>query len=191
MTALRASYELPASPDELIAEQYAPDLGPDVAGLITSLINAQREWLHLGRLVAYISGRDGVIDLGDSINILSQPDRIQFGELVASGDTAAFRADVWRPLAAYASRVEGLRARLEAYTLPDTRWARELRAGLPHRRAARALHPRALRRDDGPRRGRRAGGHAPARGGRGAARRGQAGGRRAAMAISTTPTAAA
>lgn len=129
VTALRASYTLPASPAELIAEQYAPDLGPPVAALITRLVNAQREWLHLGHLVAYISARDGVIDLGDSIDIRSQPDRVQFSELRTVEETAAFRADVWTPLSAYARRVTQLRTELEAYTLPESRWARELRDG--------------------------------------------------------------
>lgn len=126
VTALRASYDLPASPRALLEDQLAPDLGIHVAAIVDRLAHLQRDALQHRRLIAYLAGRDSVIDLGDTLGILAQPDRITFDDLIASGDVAGFRAGVHAPLTAYADRLDGLATELRAFTLPDTRWAREI-----------------------------------------------------------------
>lgn len=128
-TALRASYELPASYTDLLAAELAPELGAAVAP-ISALIEAQRESLMGAELVQYLAGRDASIDAGRALGIVSQPDRVTFDDLAAGADPAALRRDVLEPLASYADRLDAIASDLARAALPAGRWARELRDGV-------------------------------------------------------------
>ena len=132
VTALRASYELPAAPHDLIRDAYAPDLGTDAADVIDTLMKEQKRGLMDERLAGYLAGRDLAIDAGRAMPepIISQPDRTTFDRLVASPDVAAFTASVLDPLRAHADRLDEIAGRLAGLPLPDSRWSRELRDGV-------------------------------------------------------------
>jgi len=143
VTALRASYERPASSTELIAAEFGTDLGPATSA-VARLIEIQREHLMLGRLIQYIAGRDIAIDVGRQLDIVSQPDRVTFADLAVAEPSARdeFSATVMAQLASYHAQVEGYEADLRALDLPDTRWTRELRDGatIDRLRADYVLH---------------------------------------------------
>lgn len=128
VTALRASYELPASFDDLVRAELAPELGAAVPAVL-DLIELQRDYLMEKELVAYLAGRDAAIDAGRSLGIVSQPDRVTLDDLAAGADPQAFRAGVLAPLAEYADAIERLAAGVEKLSLPETTWAAELRDG--------------------------------------------------------------
>ena len=131
-TILRASYELPASLGDVIRQQLAPDLGDAAADLVVELADDEHDALMGHHLAAYIAGRDATIDLGRKINVISEPDRVTFDDLVADTPDAraAFANDVMTPLAAYASTLDDVARRAEALVLPPSRWARELVDGI-------------------------------------------------------------
>jgi hypothetical protein len=132
VAAMRASYELTASPRELIEHAYAPDLGNAAAAVIDKLVTEQKRALIDQRLAAYLASRDSIIDVGRALNppIISQPDRIQFDQMLAPGfDLAAFQTNVIDALDAHAAAVAALRAELDALDLPDSRWTREVVQG--------------------------------------------------------------
>lgn len=129
VTALRASYELPASYEQLVEAELRPELGA-AAPIVGELIEAQRVHLMDRALVAYLGGRDAAIDAGRQLGIVSQPDRITVDDLAAGADAAAFRTQVLAPLEAYAGVLDELGGRLEAAPLPQGRWTAELRDGV-------------------------------------------------------------
>jgi len=130
VTALRASYELPSSSTELIADELDRD-HPGVAEVLGQLIETQRTHLMLGELVPYIAGRDTAIDAGRQLGIVSQPDRITFDDLVAGAeDPIVFSVGVLQPLAAYANELDAVKSELDKLDLPDDRWTRELADGI-------------------------------------------------------------
>jgi len=125
VTALRASYEL-TTPQNAIAEQFAPDLGPAAAALVSRMMEVQHERVMIGRLTGYLVGRDAVIDIGRTSNIVSQPDRVTYDLLVAGMG----RSEVIQMLFTmrrYAAELEELDADLAALAVPANRWSRELR----------------------------------------------------------------
>ena len=128
VASLRASYELPPSHEALVADAYAPDLGPEAARLVAELAELQATALIDQRLAPYLSGRDALIDAGDTLGIHSQPDRITFADLVAADvpARATFERDVLAPLTAFAGELERLRDEIHALDLPASRWSREL-----------------------------------------------------------------
>jgi hypothetical protein len=132
VTALRASYELPASPDQLVDEAYAPDLGEAGARLVKALMTEQKHALIDQRLMGYLVGRDVAIDAGDRLDppIISQPDRITFDDLVANPSLEAELRDKLALLEAYADTLESLEAEVNALALPESRWTREIRDGV-------------------------------------------------------------
>ena len=129
VSSLRNSYELSASFGDVIAQQLAPDLG-DAAGVVSRLAEDQHTALMDDQLAAYLASRDAAIDLGRGGNIVSQPDRITFDDLVASGDTIGFTQSVLAPLASYSTALDARAAELDALSLPESRWTSELRDGL-------------------------------------------------------------
>lgn len=129
VTSMRNSYELPATYDESIAYQYAPDLGPDAANLLADVAETQHTYLLLKSLSPYTAGRGADIDLGRTLGIVSQPDRVTFEDLVmAVPDT--FGTNVIQPLAAYESELQAEVDRLDDLNLPVSRWSAELSDGL-------------------------------------------------------------
>lgn len=136
VASLRASYALPSSPDALIEEQFAPDLGPDVARVITRLMDAQRDALIGQRLAAYVAGRDAIIDQfadGTDRAINAAPDRIDPREMTPDM-IPGFEATVLSDLDRYADRMDQLWTELSAFDLPDSRWGREVRDGFASNR---------------------------------------------------------
>ena len=124
------SYELPAAPQDVIADSFAPDLGREAAALVDQIAGDQHAALIDNRLAAYVAGRDVAIDAGRTLGIVSQPDRITFDDLVASGDVDGFAQAVLAPLAAYADALDQRQLALDRLVLPDSRWTAEIRDGL-------------------------------------------------------------
>jgi len=124
VVSLRASYEL-ATPEAALRAEYAPDLGTGAAALVERMMEVQHERVLLARLTGYLVGRDSVIDLGREIDIVSQPDRVTFDQLVAGTG----REEVVQMLAEmrrYADELEELDRELAALPLKGNRWSREL-----------------------------------------------------------------
>jgi len=131
-TSLRASYELPSAPVDLIYDEYLADLGPDAAQLVADLADAQHTGLMDDKLAAYFSGRDALIDAGRMLGVISQPDRTTFDDLVAGDATlrGTFDATIMASLQTHADQLDDLADRADHLSLPDTRWSRELRQGV-------------------------------------------------------------
>jgi hypothetical protein len=127
---LRMGWALPDDWRDLVREMYEPWGQPDVAEAVADLAEAQHAALIGRRLAPWLAGRDVVMDVGRSLDIVSQPDRPPFAEIVAmdASARAAFRTDVVDPLLAHADVTAGVRARLEAVD-GDDRWLAELRDG--------------------------------------------------------------
>lgn len=114
VASLRMSYDPALGWEDAIGGMFAPWSGGDgLASAIVQLAEAQHAALLEGRLVAYLAGRDAFIDLGDRIDIHSQPDRVELTEVagLAEADRAAFAETVVGGLTAHAADV---RAALEA-----------------------------------------------------------------------------
>lgn len=125
VASLRASYELVSASDAIHAE-LAPDLGAGAAALVERMMNVQHELVLLRRLTGYLVGRDSIIDLGRQLDIVSQPDRVTFDQLVA-GQGRAEVENMLPNLRAYADELDILDREVRALDLPDSRWSRELR----------------------------------------------------------------
>jgi hypothetical protein len=82
---LQMVHQTPATWDEAVHWLWRPwgEDGAAMADAVVALGELQHQSLIVDRLAAYLAGRDAIIDLGDSIGILSQPDRPQFSELAA------------------------------------------------------------------------------------------------------------
>lgn len=124
---LRASYELMTT-EEAIADAFGTDLGPKAADLVAQLTALQREYVLGKRLTGYLVGRDSVIDLGRQVDIVSQPDRITFDQLVAGQGREEVETMIGN-LRAYATGLDELEAALAKVGLPASRWGRELEDG--------------------------------------------------------------
>ena len=107
VTALRDSYEHAASPAALIADAFAPDLGPAAAQVVADLAEAQDHALITSRLAPYLAGRDIAIDAGRVLGVISQPDRVTFDDLaaMAPANRAMFQASILDPLGAHADEL--------------------------------------------------------------------------------------
>ncbi|MDB4961716.1 MAG: hypothetical protein JWP01_1715 [Myxococcales bacterium] len=127
VTALRASYDL-VTPETAIAEELAPDLGPQAATLVSQMMEVQHQRVLLGRLTGYLVGRDSVIDIGRQLDIISQPDRVTFDQLVAgTGRTEVI--EMLFEMRRYADELDALDQDLGKLVLKENRWSRELRDG--------------------------------------------------------------
>lgn len=129
VTALRASYELPADPTALVAGAFGRDLASATAPVM-ALADLQRTHLHLGDLQAYVASRDVSIDLGRALDIVSQPDRVTFDDLVQGQGVDEARAKM-TALAAYADQLDAIARDFATREFPAhaRRWADELRDG--------------------------------------------------------------
>lgn len=128
VASLRASYELTGNLLDAITYQLAPDLGSQAAALVERLANAQHDDVMIDKLTGYLVGRDSVIDLGRTLDIISQPDRITFDQL-AAGMGRAEVLEMLTVLARHIAELEDLVREVDDLSLPDTRWSAELRAG--------------------------------------------------------------
>ncbi|MGE5183569.1 MAG: hypothetical protein ACM31C_15965 [Acidobacteriota bacterium] len=131
VTAMRASYELPDTPGELIADALSPDLSR-AAPVIADLADAQHDALIGQRLAPYLAARDALIDAARQLGVISLPDRVTFDDLAGASDDAraSFASDVLAPLEAHASALDTIAVRLDGCALPDSRWSRELADGV-------------------------------------------------------------
>lgn len=132
VAALRASYARPADPRALFDDAYGPGFPAGTAALLGDLADAQARALIDQRLAAYVAGRDVAIDAGRQLDIVSQPDRVTFDDLVAADGAArdAFARDVLAPLASYGDALDGFAARLDRLGVPGDRWGREIVDGV-------------------------------------------------------------
>ena len=82
---LRYTHTLPDDPGDALRDMYAPfgEDGALLAEVLVELMDLQHTALIVDRLAPYLAGREAVIDFGDTIGILSQPDRPSFEEIVA------------------------------------------------------------------------------------------------------------
>jgi hypothetical protein len=125
---LRASYRLPASMRELVADAYGRDLAPAV-DLVAELADRQAAGMIDRRLAPYLAGRDLIIDAGDILGIHSQPDRITFEDLAEDPALRASFAETVLALDVFATELAALRDRAHALGLADSPWSRELLDG--------------------------------------------------------------
>ncbi|MER2560199.1 MAG: hypothetical protein ABTQ32_05760 [Myxococcaceae bacterium] len=131
---LRMTYELPSTWSDPVREQFAPfaEKGLAAADLVRRLGDAQYDGLLTKRLAAYLASRDEVIEVGKARGIVSQPDRVLFGDLRAMtpSERAAFVTRVLDPLEQLAARQTELDDALVALGLPlDNPWLAELSDG--------------------------------------------------------------
>jgi len=108
--------------DEEVRRWFEPDLADAVVGLA----EAQHTALIEERLTPWLAGRDVVIDTGDQLGILSQPDRPSYEELLAMdvGSRGVVREEVVGGLGRYAAAVQAL-------SPPRTdAWAEEVADGI-------------------------------------------------------------
>lgn len=134
---LRMGYELPSSTQAVYEDLFRPlgAEGATVAALLTQVADEQRVALIDQRLAAYVAGRDAYIDLGDTQDIHSQPDRIVARELVAlaASDPAAFAAfetNVIVPLEAHADKLAAFAQTASVYANSEQKALREIADGL-------------------------------------------------------------
>lgn len=141
---LRSNYALTPWEDA-VADMLAPlgDRGRATSDAIVRLAEAQHEHLLVGRLAAYIAGRDAVLDLGRTMAIVSQPDRPSFDEVMAmsAADRAAFADAVVTPLGALAGETDAIFGDVDALNAGDDPWLAETRDGIAiDARRARFAH---------------------------------------------------
>ncbi len=128
VASLRASYELTGNLYDAFSYELAPDLGPKAAALVERLSTSQHDHVMIEKLTGYIVGRDSVIDLGRTLDIISQPDRITFDQLAAGMGRAEVEG-MLTVLGTYVSELEVMVREIDDLSLPGSRWAHELRAG--------------------------------------------------------------
>lgn len=98
--------------EDVVRDAYAPLPGGTEAGdVVVALTELQHDFLMDQDLARWLSGRDAVIDFGDQLGIVSQPDRPMLEEITAmsSEDRAGVRAQI-AGVAAYADAMEALPA---------------------------------------------------------------------------------
>ena len=119
---LRLGYSLPDRWEALYEEMFAPyQGGAELAAAIVRLTDAQHTAMIEQRLTGYVIGRDAIIDVGELMGIVSQPDRPSFEEVGGMDATAltTFRATVLDPLDAYGDAIEAALGDLRAAPAPD------------------------------------------------------------------------
>lgn len=130
---LRMSYRRPMAWRGAIDELFSAwgPAGMTAADLIARLGEAQHRALIVERLAAWVASRDQLIDAGDRLGIFSQPDRLEFREIVGldAAARAAFRDTVVARLAAHAAEVAALAQEVESLDPADPVFA-ELRDGV-------------------------------------------------------------
>jgi hypothetical protein len=127
---LRMGWHLPTDWRDLYRDLFQPWGQPDIAEAIADLAELQHQALLVDRLAPWMAGREAVMDLGRSLDIVSQPDRPTFDDIAAlpPDERASFRTVVVDGLFAHADGTAGVRARFEAAD-GDDRWLAELRDG--------------------------------------------------------------
>lgn len=109
---LRMTYTLPETWDQPVKDFF----GADVGELIRRFGDAQHDALIVKRLAPYLAGRDQLIDAGEQLGIVSQPDRIEFHQIAMTPD---FRTRVLQPLVAFAAELTAIDADRAAKNLSN------------------------------------------------------------------------
>lgn len=129
---LRMNHTLPSDTSKIYEEMFAPfDDGDEIAGIVDEAASVLNEGLLQKRLAAYLAGREAVIDAGDKIGIVSQPDRPSFAEIVAwsEQERGDFEDSVLAELDSLAAALDGLCERAEGLDTEDP-FVAEIRDGL-------------------------------------------------------------
>jgi hypothetical protein len=118
---LRMNFGLPASWDVEVQNMLEPwgSEGAALAKQIAALGELQSHALIDQALAPYMAGRDAVIDVGATMNIVSQPPRPAFSDVAAmtADDRAAFQTSVLGPLSDLQSGIEAIQAAVGAIGL--------------------------------------------------------------------------
>jgi hypothetical protein len=103
---MRMAHRLPATWGDAVHDLFAPwgEDGQALADAVVALGDLQHEVLLVDRLAPYLAGRDALIDVGDAVGILSQPDRPRVDQVLGLG--AAERAQVDAAVAGLARMAE-------------------------------------------------------------------------------------
>jgi len=126
VAALRHSYTLQDDWCGPIRFMLEPQ-GSGLADLVCELGDLQATALIDERLAPWLAGQDNLMVLGYNLDIVSQPVRPVWEDLVAYDDEARalFDADVLIPLVAYRDALQGLSDRAAGLDLADNRVVRE------------------------------------------------------------------
>ena len=127
--ALRASWQRPARWQDLVHDMFAPRPGgAQMAELVAALAELEHAGLVERRLAGYMAGRDFYIDLGDQIDVVSQPDRVTFDDLAAAdpAERDAFAEGVLVDLQRFADDLAALAGRAAQLGGPRDRFWREV-----------------------------------------------------------------
>lgn len=131
---LRMGHTLPPDARALFRQmlEHHGAAGRAVADAVADLAEVQHRALIEERLAGYVACSDAIIDLGRIVGIVSQPDPIQIGELVAmtAPEREAFADSVVAGLARLEDDVAAIQARVEAEALGDDPWLAEIRDGV-------------------------------------------------------------
>lgn len=117
---LRMNWRLPGS-DLEIWRELVGWASLDLPGLISDTSTVLYEALIGERLAPYFASQDSTIELGFSLGIVAQPERLAFADLAGLDEEARalWQADRLEPLAALADSLEALRARFVALGLDE------------------------------------------------------------------------
>lgn len=130
---LRMGFHIPDSWRAPFDDMFAPwgEEGATLANAIVKVTEAEHEGLIKRRLAAYVAGRDQLIDGGELVGIVSQPDRVSFEELqkMTPDARAKFAADVLVPIKTMEDELAGALASVNALPM-DNVWFAEVRDGI-------------------------------------------------------------
>ncbi len=132
---LRMGFHLPARWGDVMEEFFSPwgDGGRIVARQVTRLGDLQYDALVTRALGPYVAGREAVLDAGEGLGIVAQPQRPSFASVAAldAAGRAAFERDVLAPLQQHATDTEAVLAAVTASgaDLADP-WMAEVRDGV-------------------------------------------------------------
>lgn len=131
---LRMNFKLPDRWETPYEEMFAPwgERGQKLSAQVTRLGNLQYDALLKQRLAPYLAGRDQLIDAGELIGIVSQPDRILFGEVHAMDESnrTLFENNVVVPLGQFAEAQAQVLAEIQALDPDSDPWFAEIRDGV-------------------------------------------------------------
>ena len=125
VAALRMSWKLPETPDELWPELLGAGAPADAAAAV---MNVEHDALIDQRMAPWLAGRDLTMDLGDKLGIVAAPDRPTWAEIVAMTpeEQAAFVGDVVTPLRTFAAALDDVGTTVVA----TDRWSAEVVDGI-------------------------------------------------------------
>ncbi len=132
---LRMNWSVPERTLPLFERMLLPygELGAELALVVDDLAWLQYEALIGQRLAPWYAGREAVMEAGYVFDIVSQPWRPGFDEIVDMSimDRGELVSEVLTPLYLLAEDTQALRGRLEALELPEgDPWVEEIRDGL-------------------------------------------------------------